>query len=830
MSYLTSLRLALSALLVTQAGASAQLLVPTEIIETARGPRIVVYEAPDAPLISMRLSIGFDATPEHFAAAPVLQALAESRLRGTAATLGARIEFGASEHGISYIVTGALADLDQLAYLLRLATREPRHDEGFTRARAEVAARLTRVGEVGEGRLEAELRATAEPGAPSLQQIREQLRTLSFEELRAAWRQTHRTEAMTLVVDGDVSMPVLLSTVAGLAQTETPPPAVQNRALDPIRDRPNLLRSWLGIAWLMDPGLDPVTAVVASLSTEHLRAHDGQVEAFVRVWEGRQGDVLGVLGSAYDRGVRELRTVLEQLPQSLLASITQDEVTRVAARLRFALLAQARTPWGRASLAGRFIDGGGAPDAAARYLEALDTVTVGAIRARLEVMSQVTPVRASAGNGVTSGGGASTGSGATVRGHSATLGSPPRAGVEVPPHVNRPEWAARFQTVTRSPAPVAGMAIALPVGSGRDPAAEEGSAAVVAEAIASEIEARLGSATAEVVATVEPERIIWTLLADTDKSDQVLKVFGEVVFGAGPSHNRLEQTRQLQLERRVFERDSPLLEVRAAERALLFGEGDLRTRAPEGSVSSLAGLDPSRLQAWRREHLRSGQAYVVVVGPSADEAVGVAAVGDSVDLAPVDTARIDPAMQAAPADPAAQAWRLGRRVAIERDVTNGWLTVAWPVPLEVDPTAADFLAHRLERELNPLLPDPGLFSARADVSEIGGQPVVVVRAATAPEQMSAFETRILSLPTAYETALDDVRFLWYRRQFRADRLIETAAPEAEAAERARQWLRLGSLVDLDEQLWMVTPETVVQAALGLSAPRVLSFGPRLTGR
>ena len=103
-----------------------------------------------------------------------------------------------------------------------------------------------------------------------------------------------------------------------------------------------------------------------------------------------------------------------------------------------------------------------------------------------------------------------------------------------------------------------------------------------------------------------------------------------------------------------------------------------------------------------------------------------------------------------------------------------------------------------------------------------------MRAATAPEQLSAFETRILSLPTTLETALDDVRFLWYRRQFRADRLIEAAAPETEAAERARQWLSLGSPVDLEQQLWTVTPESVVQAALSLSAPRVLSFGPRLT--
>ena len=440
-------------------------------------------------------------------------------------------------------------------------------------------------------------------------------------------------------------------------------------------------------------------------------------------------------------------------------------------------------------------------------------------------MAQVTPVRATAGNGATSGGGGRTaGSGATVRGPGSVLGTPASAGDGAQPHVTRPDWAAEFQAVTRTPAPVAGIAIALPVGSGRDPAAEEGSASVVAQAVAAEIEARLGSSTVEVVATVEPERTMWTLLADAHMSDEVLAVFGEVVFGAGPGQDRLEQTRQLQLERRVFERDSPLLEVRAAERALLFGEGDLRARAPEGSVSSLSGLDPSRLQAWRREHLRPGEAYVVVVGPSA-KAVAVAAPADSLDLVQADTAKDDQALQA---DQAAQAWRLGRRVAIERDVTNGWLTVAWPVPLEVDPMAADFLAHRLERELNPLLPDPGLFSAQADVNEIGGQRVVLVRAATAPEQMSTFETQILSLPTALETALDDVRFLWYRRQFRADRLIEAAAPEADAAARVRQWLSLGSPVDLDEQLWTVTPESVVQAALGLSAPRVLSFGPRLT--
>jgi hypothetical protein len=99
-----------------------------------------------------------------------------------------------------------------------------------------------------------------------------------------------------------------------------------------------------------------------------------------------------VVGSAYAGQAAALRRRLQGLPASLAASVDDTSVRDVVRRLEWNVLSQARTPWGRANLVGRFLETGAAPDAARRYLDALTALTAAEVRAYLEGLAAEDPI------------------------------------------------------------------------------------------------------------------------------------------------------------------------------------------------------------------------------------------------------------------------------------------------------------------------------------------------------------------------------------------------------------------------------------------------------
>ena len=379
--------------------ASPDYLVARASVHPTGFPRILILDAPGSSLVTFRLSIPVDPSVDAATAAPILQSMARARITGTATTLGAQIEAGSSAYGISYTVTGALADLDQLTFILRQATQAPQASQGFAAARGALEARLARIGETGEGQVETQLRARATPGAPSVTDVRERLRRLSFYDLEAFWQASHVPQQMTLLVVGDVSTPSLLAALSGLgADMAMEPPREPLAPSPPTRDRPDLLRRWIGFAWGSAPTLDPRAVVAASLAARHLRDERDSYEAYVRLWEGRSSDVLAVVGSAYGRDATALRRRLAALPGDVAGAIDDTVVREVITQLHWSLLAQARTPWGRANLVGRFLDTGDTPDAARRYLDALLALTAEDVRGFLATLSASTPTTVEVGS------------------------------------------------------------------------------------------------------------------------------------------------------------------------------------------------------------------------------------------------------------------------------------------------------------------------------------------------------------------------------------------------------------------------------------------------
>lgn len=382
----------------TVAAPSSDPLIARESAHPSGFPRILVLDAPGSALVTFRLSVPIDPGVDAATVAPILMALAEDRIRGSAATLGAQIEVGSSATALSYTVTGALVDLDHLTYLLRQATAAPRASEGFAAARTDLEARLARIGETGEGRVESELRGQAAPDEASVGEVRNRLRRLEFADVERVWRDSHRPPRMTLVVVGDVATPVLLAALSGLGATPPPdPPSLPMSPSTAPPDRPDLLRSWSGFAWASSPTLDPRAPVAASLAARFLREERSGYEAYVRLWEGRNQDVLAVVGSGYGGDATALRRRLASLPSDLAADLDAAAVDEVVERLHWTLLGQARTPWGRAALVGRFLDAGASPDAARRYLDELRALTVDDLRSYLEQLAARSPSTAEAG-------------------------------------------------------------------------------------------------------------------------------------------------------------------------------------------------------------------------------------------------------------------------------------------------------------------------------------------------------------------------------------------------------------------------------------------------
>lgn len=373
-------------------------LVPDSVLRAPGFPAIVRLPAPTRGVVTLRLSIPLRETPREAGAGRLLEALARERMSGPAATLGAQMETGRTPWGLVYTVSGPVADLDYLVYLLREAARFPGADEGrLVPERRALDEALRRLEETGGGRVEAALRQGATPGQPPVEGTRGSVVSLSAGLLRDVWARSHHPDSMTLVVLGAVADPVLLATLAGLGAGAdvTAPPALDGPApTSPPPGRVETLRRWYGAAWSTAGPLDPRAAVAAVLLSRHLRQDATDYEAQVRLWETPDRTVLGVVGAAYPARFAALRSRVDGLLAATAGELEPGEVAGVAARARRDLLLQARTPWGRVHLVGRFLDAGLSGGAARAYLDQLATLDDASIRAFLTAMAAAAPVRA----------------------------------------------------------------------------------------------------------------------------------------------------------------------------------------------------------------------------------------------------------------------------------------------------------------------------------------------------------------------------------------------------------------------------------------------------
>ena len=361
--------------------------VPVPIVAGPGGPTLLRLPAAAPGTVALRLSVPIREEEIEAGWAQVIATLARSRLPGLLAPLGVEADVSRTPWGIVYSVAGPRTDFDYLAYVLRELAGAPDF------ARVEEARTLlrndhTRREETGRGRVEMRLRTATTGSTPPLLGTGATIEALSAGGIRDLWARTHRPDRMTLLVSGDVSDPLVLSSFADVGTREPAPasPSGTRVPAGPTPDVLDLLRTSAGVAWTRPRPLAPEVAVAAILLTEQIRATDPGFEARVLVWETPGRSTLAVVGAAFADGLPELRRWITSGLSRVRSSLDPARVAEVAHAVRGEVLMDARTPLGQLRAVGRFVDAGLGPQGFASWLEALDGMTAETLDAALAEM------------------------------------------------------------------------------------------------------------------------------------------------------------------------------------------------------------------------------------------------------------------------------------------------------------------------------------------------------------------------------------------------------------------------------------------------------------
>ena len=369
---------------------------PESVFTIRGGPRVVRLPAPGSPLVAFRVSVPVDETQSEAGAGRLLASLASQRIQGRAAVLGLHFEGSRTPWGVSYTVAGARSELDVLASLLREALGEPNMpDTEFERSRRMLWEQVLRTTETPAARILTELRTRAAPGTPAIDGTPTTLERMTRVTLRDVWARTHRPEAMTVVVAGDVSDDELTDAFRGLGASSGPPGSRVSGSLQSGADRTTqVFRHWLGQGFRVSDPADPHGPVVALLAADWLRGTPPPFEAEVQLIQLEDVQLLAVLSAAYAKDANGMRERMPRLLANTRQSLSADVVESAVLRVRQEMLQQARTPPGLVSVVGRHLDATGQPTGAVTFLRALDRVSLQSTNSFISELERQAPLRA----------------------------------------------------------------------------------------------------------------------------------------------------------------------------------------------------------------------------------------------------------------------------------------------------------------------------------------------------------------------------------------------------------------------------------------------------
>ncbi|HEX5725685.1 MAG TPA: hypothetical protein VFX98_09495 [Longimicrobiaceae bacterium] len=381
------------ALALALAAAAADTLAPAAAQE---GPAVVVHRQPALPVVAVRLSVLADDPPGHAGAGHLLQHLHLPRLEEQAARVGGRVQAVRSADAVVYTAVGPAAELDYLAGLLRSALRPP------TPSPAEMLSALRALAdergaerEIAPSYVRAALRAALFPGDVPAAGTGLSAQRLEAASLPALWGEMYRPERVAVVAVGDVELEGVRRAFAelppagggGLAElpADTLPPLAA--------DTPQATRAWIGAAYPTEGAGPAALTVAARLLRNRMQSRMTRSQVAVEHWWTHHGQALAIVVATPDSLAATARRTVEGALAALSGALAEDAVRDAAAAVRRDMLFFSRTPERMAEVLGTFADRGEGEDAAQRFFEALEEVTLAEVRGVLDLLAAQEPVQ-----------------------------------------------------------------------------------------------------------------------------------------------------------------------------------------------------------------------------------------------------------------------------------------------------------------------------------------------------------------------------------------------------------------------------------------------------
>ncbi len=385
----------LGLLMVAQAqGGIAYEFRADETLTLAGGTEVAIFRSVAGDAVSIRLSFLLQEDRSEAGAGQFIQVQAEERMRSLARRIGARAEVHRTPQGLVYQISGAVADLDFLAWILREGIQPP-SGEDFEAARRLIQVENDRRSETPQGVLVTRMRAALAPSTPSVYGTVGSLSRIDPTRVLAVWQRSHRRDNARLVLAGRVRMELALAVANDLRIPEgpsspAPPPGEETGSPQPD---PELIRHWVAEGYPLQRGDEAPALVAGRWLADYARTSGADFEAGVEIWDVGGGRALVVTAAAYPRGRQSMLSRLDTLFEDAAQMITEDEVEQLSGELRTEIIMAGRTPWGLAELVGQAWDAGNGPEGVASLVSELETIEHGSVVALLDTLGQSTPIR-----------------------------------------------------------------------------------------------------------------------------------------------------------------------------------------------------------------------------------------------------------------------------------------------------------------------------------------------------------------------------------------------------------------------------------------------------
>ena len=364
--------------------------------------------------------------------------------------------------------------------------------------------------------------------------------------------------------------------------------------------------------------------------------------------------------------------------------------------------------------------------------------------------------------------------------------------------------------------PVVATEVLIAAGPADEPEGKPGLANLAARTVVAPIVSRLDSLGARLDIAARKDALTFTLTASPDVWERASSILLVALFRDPP------ESRWMVLQQRAIAAELEGREANPADAALrttdeaVFGKDHPWGRSTVGSVESVRKLTMADVDEFLRSYVTSRRAVVAVVGPVEVTTARTHLLGFLDPSTPL------PPQEWAPPTPAESIVR-----ADYNSITT-WVSVSYPIPVNADVEALEFLARLAMDELSFSPARRSVYDVSSEVTprRRGGE--LRFQVVAPPEEAETWASRVRRLveEDAGQTMIPGV-FQIRLRRFRGERLHSLASPEDRARELARQLLVTGRTRTLGTDLDAMTLERVHAAVRSLGAPTVVLLGPIL---